>query len=119
MHRTLIGDPLGPDASGLYANLDWSASPRRRLTLDAALERRSNDQYEFLSTARGFGFRRIEARPKEQRARVLAAWRVTPRAGQWGFLSQLGYEETRSFAFVRDDNRRGWLARFAVEYRMR
>ena len=120
LRGTLIGDPLGPDAQGAYLNMDWYASPRHRFAVQGALERRSNDQYEFLPVALpAFGFRRVASQPKEQRLRATATWRVLPRAGDLGLLAQAGLERTHNFAFLANDDQTGFLGRLAVQYRWR
>jgi hypothetical protein len=115
IHQTLTGDPLGPDAQGAYANIDWYAAVRRRLGIQLALERRSNDQYIFIPEP--FGFRKGEVRPKEWQARLLANWQLIPEQRQLGVLLQGGYERTRNFDFVAAADRNGVLGRVQLEYR--
>jgi len=116
--ETLTGDPLGPNAQGAYANIDWYASIQRRLGLEFALERRSNDQYVTV-TEPGFGFRRVAVLPKEWQGRILAGWQMLPERQQFGGLLQFGYERTRNFNFVGGDSRNGVVARVALQYRFR
>ena len=114
LRGVLIGDPLGPDAQGGYTTIDWARSARQRLTIDAAAERRSNDQYA-LRPEPAFGFRRIEARPKEWRYRVTATWRTLPEHGRAGLLVQAGYEHVTNFDFDTALVRNGVLGRVAFE----
>ena len=118
VHQTLTGDPLGPDAQGAYGNLDWYVSLQQRLGIQVAAERRSNDQYMFIPEP-NFGFRKVEVRPKEWRARAIANWQLLPEQGQLGAQVQLGVERTRNFDFIRGSNRNGVLGRVAALYRFR
>ncbi|MFL5616677.1 MAG: capsule assembly Wzi family protein [Gemmatimonadaceae bacterium] len=114
--RILIGDPLGPDAHGLYANLDWYQSVFRRYSIQGAVERRSNDQFRYWDVPLpAFGWSRIEERPKEWRSRVLATWRQLPSGAGLGAFGQVGYEKALNFNFVQGDSRNGFLARAGVE----
>ena len=119
LREVLIGDPLGPDAGGGYVDVGWCASARQRFTLEGAVERRSNDQYESFSSGATFGFRRIQLRPKEWRGRLLASWRKVPERGGLGLHVEAGYERARNFNFSEGVNRDGVLARVALEYRFR
>jgi len=120
LRRTLIGDPLGPDAHGAYANVDWYRSARDRVSLEAAWERRSNDEYEYLPVALpAFGFQRVLSRPKELRARVITTWRRLPVREGVGMLAQFGYEQSSNFAFVAGRRETGLLGRLGLEYRFR
>lgn len=116
LHHVLTGDPLGPNGQGGYLYLDWFESLQRRLGLQLALERRSNDQYVFVPEP-SFGFRRVEVRPKEWRGRAVGSWQLLPRRGRLGGLAQFGYERTRNFDFIHANDRNGFLARVALQYR--
>jgi hypothetical protein len=118
LHHVLTGDPLGPNAQGAYLFLDWFRSVQRPLSVQCAVERRSNDQYAFIPEP-NFGFRRTESRPKEWRARALVGWQLLPDQAQAGGLVQLGYERTRNFDFLVGNDRNGFLARVALQYRFR
>ena len=116
LHHVLTGDQLGPNAQGGYLYLDWFGSVQRPVGLQLAVERRSNDQYDFIPEP-NFGFTRVESRPKEWRGRVVASWQLLPERRQLGGLVQLGYERTRNFNFIDASDRNGFLARVALEYR--
>jgi hypothetical protein len=118
VHHTLTGDPLGPNGQGVYANVDWYASVQRRLGVQFALERRSNDQYAFVPEPH-FGFTRIAERPKEWRGRILASWQLLPEREHFGALLQFGYERMRNFDFLSGDDRHGTMGRIAMQYRFR
>ena len=116
VHQTLTGDPLGPNAQGAYANLAWYRTPRRRLGIQVALERRSNDQYVYIPEPH-FGFARVGVRPKEWQGRTLLTWQMLPARHQLGGQLQFGYERTRNFDFVEGDSRNGFLGRATLQYR--
>jgi hypothetical protein len=118
LHRILIGDALGPDALGAFATVDWYASTRSRLSIDAAVERRSSDRYS-LREGPGFGFQRVQSNPREGRARLTVSWRTPSQHEALGFLTQAGLEHTRNFDFVRGVQRTALLGRAALEYRFR
>jgi hypothetical protein len=117
LHHVLTGDPLGPNAQGGYLYLDWLGAVDRPVGLQLAAERRSNDQYAFVPEP-NFGFRRIESRPKEWRGRVVANWQLLPERRELGGLLQLGYERTHNFNFIHANDRNGFLARLALQYRL-
>ena len=120
LQRMLIGDPLGPDAQGAYAQLGWYRTSARRLTLELAAERRSNDQYMYWPVALPkFGWSRIQDRPKEWRGRALVSWRSMPSKRPLGAFVQAGYERVQNFNFLDGDNRNNLLARVGMEYRTR
>jgi hypothetical protein len=120
LRRTLIGDPLGPNASGSYAFVDWQASGRRSVTLAMAAERYSDDQYLGVALPNGsLRLERVESRPKEMRYRAILTWSASSPTPGLSILSQLGYERTQHFNFNPSLDRNGLLARLGVEYRPR
>jgi capsule assembly protein Wzi len=116
LHEVLTGDPLGPDAQGVYANLDQYGSPNERIGLQLVLERRSNDQYITVQEP-NFGFQKVSVRPKEWQGRLLVGWQLTPARRQLGAEMQFGYERTRNFDFIEGSNRNGFLGRAMIQYR--
>jgi hypothetical protein len=118
VHQALIGDPLGPNAQGVYANIDWYSAVQRRLGVQFALERRSDNQYTYIPEPH-FGFTLTQQRPKEWTARALATWQLLPERQQLGGLLQFGYERTRNFDFVSDADRNGLVGRVSMQYRFR
>jgi hypothetical protein len=117
LHETLTGDPLGPNGQGAYTNVDWYASVQRRLGVQFALERRSNDQYVLIPEP--FGFRKVAVLPKEWQGRILLGWHMLPERQQLGWLLQFGYERTRNFDFADGRDRSGFVGRTALQYRFR
>ena len=119
-HGTVIGDLLGPDGQGAYGNVRWAASPWRRFRFDAALERRSHDEYQLLPLPfPQFRFGRTLERPKEWRMRAVASWNSLARESGLGTLAEVGYERVRNFYFVEGSDRNNFLARLGLEYRYR
>jgi hypothetical protein len=116
LRRTLVGDPLGANSWGVYAELSRYVTVEHRFSIQAALEQRNNSQYE-LRPEPNFGFRLVTPLPKEWRYRAVATWRNIAGAGAAGIISQLGYERVTNFNFERNSPRNGWLARIGVEYR--
>ncbi|HEY2852883.1 MAG TPA: capsule assembly Wzi family protein [Gemmatimonadaceae bacterium] len=118
VHHVLTGDPLGPDAQGAYANLDYSESAYSRLGVQFALERRSGDQYVFTPEPH-YGFRRVSLSPREWQGRVVGTWQLLPKQNRLGGLAQFGYERTRNFDFLAGDDVNGFMGRIALEYRFK
>ena len=116
LRETLTGDPLGPDAIGSYANLEWHAAPRHALHLELALERRSNDQYAVVPV---FRFVRTEGRPKERRQRAIVRWVGEPMPGGIGVLAGVGVERATNFAFVAGNDRVNGLAQLGLQWSFR
>jgi hypothetical protein len=120
VQRTLIGDPLGPDANGGYASFDWHRTAMQHFSAELAVERRSNDQYMYWPVALpAFGWSRIQSRPKEWRNRLVVGWRHAPQGSGIGTLFQAGYERVQNFGFVDGDSRNNFLARAGLEYSFR
>ena len=116
-NRELIGDPLGPNAQGLYANLDWYRSVLQRFSLRLAAERMSNDQFMYWPVPLPkFGWSRVDSRPKELRERVLFGWTRVPSAEGFGAFGQVGFERVRNFDFVLNARRNNLLGRIGLEY---
>jgi hypothetical protein len=88
----------------------------RRLGLQFALERRSNDQYVFTPEPH-YGFARVGILPKEWQGRMLARWQILPERHQLGAQFQFGYARTRNFDFVDGAERNGFLGRATLQYR--
>jgi len=116
-NRELIGDPLGPDAQGLYGNLDWYRTVRDRFSMQLAVERRSNDQFMYWPVPLPrFGWSRVESRPKELRERVLFGWTRLPSRQGLGAFGQIGFERVQNFDFVSNGDRNNFLGRVGLQY---
>lgn len=112
----VIGDALGPVASGLAAGIDWRGAAQT-VSLSVARERYSGaDLYEDVQGDAPFAWIRIEDRPDEVRVRVLADWTMD---GGWRGLSpsvRVGYERVARFAFTPESRSNG-LLQLRLEYR--
>jgi hypothetical protein len=117
LQHTLIGDQLGPDAQGAYANVDWYRRATNRMSAELAVERRSNDQFMYLPVALPkFGWSRIQSRPKEWRERLVLGWSQLPSARGVGAFGQIGYERVQNFSFVDGADRNNFLGRVGLQY---
>jgi hypothetical protein len=114
----LLGDPLGPDASGGYLNLTLSPSTWQRVALDLAAESRRGDEYtDATGGARTIDFVRTLERPAERRLRAVGTWDGSFRAGTLRLLLQAGVERVTNVSFDDGVTDNGALARVMVELR--
>lgn len=114
--RVLIGDPLGPVGEGAYANLDWYHRSDKRLSIQLAWERRSNDQFKYWSDPLPkFGWSLVDIRPKEFRERIIIGWRELPARRRFGASAQVGYERVQNFGFAEGAGRNNFLARLGID----
>ena len=108
----VIGNPLGPHATGGLLSAEWSPSPDRRLQLMVSDESRDPSQYFTTSNnARDEGFRfvRVSDDPRYRRRRVIGAWEL-PAKGSALTLG-LGYNRAwRTGAPARNE----WNAQLAL-----
>jgi hypothetical protein len=116
LRETLTGDPLGPDATGSYATLEWQPTSRHTLQLELAIERLSNDQYTVVPV---FTFVRTEGRPKERRQRAMLRWVSEPMPHNVNVLAGLGVERETNFDFVVGQNRLDGLAQVGLQWCLR
>ncbi len=91
--RVLVGDPLGPDASGGYAFVEW-----KDFGVELATEVYRADQYTIVQPPMRFLL--LERRPRERRHRAM----VTARRGT-ALTVQAGIERVSGFEFVRGSTR--------------
>ena len=119
LRRRLLGSELGPNGNGLRVALDWEPDSRDALSVEGAVERRSNDPY-LLVVGNPFYFARLGIRPKELRWRGAAAWvRRGGGTGAWRMRVEGGYEYVANYAFSRDATQHNFLVRTVVEMRLR
>jgi hypothetical protein len=112
----LLGDPLGPDASGEYAFIDrdLGLGDERSIVLELANETYRNDQHAI--TQPPFTIHLIERRPREHRRRAAMTLRSVPMGGATALTIHVGVERTDHFAFAVSDTRTGALAGVSVSY---
>lgn len=115
--RRIIGLPLGPQADALVSGATWTTSRGARMSLAAAVERRSGDQWVTRVTGAddsGWRFIRTVDHPEEIRLRLVAEWVASvPLHGARLALSA-GAERTRNHAFITGVSRTNALAGVAV-----
>jgi hypothetical protein len=116
----IIGNALGAKAHAAYVRLGWDRGATASLSLDGALELRSNDHYrtEWIDEAENrWRFVKVESRPRETRARVALTWHGELSPTRPWVLAELGYERVTNFAFARGEGRDNVLARVGLEQR--
>ena len=115
-NRTLLGDPLGPQADAGYVRLRFDAGGASSWRLDVGLERRGGDEWQTFATPpknADFHFVLLRHHPAEWRHRVSLQWtRATSTRQQ--LTLQGGVERVRDAAFVPGARRTNALA--AVEW---
>jgi hypothetical protein len=119
-NRTLLGDPLGNQGNGGYMRLALDADGGNRLTLDAALERRGDDQYATTSDVvngheSNFRFVLIKTNPAEWRQRIVGGWQVDE-GRAWRTTLHGGYERVTNFGFVDGGRRNNFVGDVTVEW---
>jgi hypothetical protein len=113
---TLLGNPLGNDANGVYLRLRWDAGRASALTVDAAVERRDGDLYATLSDPPrddNFRFVKLANHPAEWRTRVVGSWMRDGIGRRTGL--QLGVERVRNFTFVSGRSRTNVLVGATID----
>lgn len=98
-HRTLIGDPLGPNAAGLYGALRWRPAAGVTVALRPEYEQRNPSIYRVLSNT-DFRFLVTSERAREVRRRLyldLARERLLPGAS---VSARLGWEHVSNFDYL-------------------
>ena len=116
LDRRLIGDALGPLATGLAAGIEWRGVAGLAM-LSGAWERYSGaDHYDQVSSDGRFAWVRLTDESDEIRVRVTGEWtadlgprRVTPGV-------RIAYERVTRFAFT-SDARAHLLAQARLDYR--
>lgn len=116
LNNKSFGTPIGPDADKLNLLLNWDATHRDVIGVEAALEIYRSDLYapfpngddiqDIIKTADG---------PQESRYRLATNWQHS-----WETLTivtDVAYEFVRSFAFVPNDNRSHFRLGASLIYR--
>jgi hypothetical protein len=113
-----VGDPLGPRARAAYLSMDANPSGSFSLSVDAAYEMLSGDQYAAVSGPRGEGFALalVDTRPTERRARIMATGTFGALNRPVRLLAELGVEHVANFNFVGGQNRINALARLGATW---
>jgi hypothetical protein len=108
----LLGEPLGPDADGAYAFVDWGES----LGIELATEVYRADQY--IITQPPMRFHRIERRPRERRHRAILTMHRTPQRDVTVSVNA-GVERVSRFGFLDGVSRTNAVANVVLSVRVR
>jgi hypothetical protein len=100
LNERVIGDPLGPDADGIYSTIYWRPKPKFLARLDLAFEDYDSSTYKTEVNSEGGGDRILKdvAGPHERRYRAVAAvdWLGNER---FGIKFSAGYERIQNWNF--------------------
>jgi hypothetical protein len=113
LDRRVLGDPMGPLATGWQMGVDWNGA-QQTLSVMGAWERYSGDDYcRCLSD--GFVWDREADNPDEIRLRTMVTWTRSPAETPVRTILRLGHERVTRFNFT-DRNRSNFMAQFRVGY---
>lgn len=112
-----LGEPLGPDADGGYAYLDWDATRLSTLSVALAEEAYRNNQYTIILEP--FGFRPIGSRPQERRYRATLSYRHHPAAFGTSIQLGAGVERISDFEFTAGPVRTGAIGSVSLSHAFR
>jgi hypothetical protein len=113
LDRRVLGDPMGPLATGWQMGVDWNGA-QQTLSVMGAWERYSGDDYcRCLSD--GFVWDREADNPDEIRLRTMVTWTRSPAETPVRTILRLGHERVTRFDFT-DRNRSNFMAQFRVGY---
>ena len=107
LDRRVIGDFMGPLATGVQGGVDWRGQ-RDRVLGHAAWERYSGDDW-FVGPIDpeqrdlGWDWQRLADNPDEIRLRTIVEWTRFPAATGWQTTLGLGYEHVSRFNFTEAD----------------
>jgi hypothetical protein len=114
-HRQILGDPLGPDASGVYGWLTCTPSASHDVSLNLSWDRRSNDQYQVDQTE-GWDFIKTEDHPEEYRYRATAQWVYQNLRRPIRIFVEAGVERAKNHAFQEGATRNNGLVGVRLEF---
>jgi hypothetical protein len=96
--RRLLGEPLGPDADGGYAFVDWQATRAAAVTLSLANEAYRANQHAIVSE-NPFVIAQFAARPQERRLRAALELRHDPPVVGMSWQAGVAVERVTNFDF--------------------
>jgi len=115
---SVIGDAMGPNASGVQGGIDWTGLSAR-ISLVAAWERYSGDDFRVGRIPGGgqwdWDWVRVADNPDEIRKRITVDWTRFPGVSGLETSVRLGYERVTRFDFS-DENRSNFLAQVRLGY---
>jgi hypothetical protein len=117
LERRLLGSELGPNANSVALGIDWEAGEVDLLSLEGAVERRSNDLYQ-LMIGSPYWFARLAVKPKETRWRARVAWERQPKSARWSVRLEGGYEYVDNLEFTELGSLHNLLARTVIVARL-
>ena len=113
--RFLLGSALGSDAHAVTGGVDLLLSLSGKLSLEAAWDRRSLDQWGARETPT-FHYEKVADGPEEERVRARLSWERRPLQAGWGWAVEAGAERVSNFAFQRGAGETNALIRARVEW---
>lgn len=113
----LLGEPLGPDADGGYAFLDWNADNGAGATLELADEAYRDNQYASNDPGKTSLVHITQYLPQERRLRATLTVHGPQLAHGLGVRIQGGVEHVNRFGFVDGVTRNQALVNVVLTYR--
>jgi hypothetical protein len=113
--RFLLGSGMGSDAHGIVGGLDFAPSPASTVSLEAAWERLSHDEWSAPDEPQ-FHFELVTDGPEEKRGRVSLAWDHRPLDRELGWQVELGLERVENFGFRTGETRNNAAVQVSLEW---
>ncbi len=113
----LLGEPLGPDADGGYAYLDWNAANGAGATLELADEAYRDNQYASNDPGKTSLVHITQYLPQERRLRAMLTIHGPQLKSRLGISVQGGVEHVNRFGFVDGVTRNAALLNVVLNYR--
>ena len=114
----LIGDELESAGRAGYMELNWDVSARDLITVEAAYEARSADDYRVIEDrARSIPLQSIKVRsnPQERRYRGVISWSHWFEGRPFLLKTSIGYERANTFAFQLGRNRHNLIGELKLD----
>ena len=119
LDRILIGDELESAGRAGYMEVNWDVSARDLITVEAAYEARSADDYRVIieDPARSIPLQSIKIRsnPQERRYRSVMSWSHWLEGRPFLIKTSIGYERANTFAFQPGRNRNNVIGELQLE----
>lgn len=114
LNRFLLGDPLGPDAWGLYLNSNYELNQENTFALQLSYEHRSADLW---TAGALFEFIKIQDLPEEKRIRAHANWFFNFESLPLSMQLQFAYERVLNFNNQLGRSKNHFLSGIEFSYR--
>ncbi|TDJ46962.1 MAG: hypothetical protein E2O48_04315 [Gemmatimonadetes bacterium] len=119
LDRILIGDELESAGRAGYLEANWDIGARDLITVEAAYEARSADDYRVIieDPARSIPLQAIKERsnPQERRYRGVMSWSHWLDGRPFLLKTSVGYERANTFAFQLGKNRNNFIGELRLE----